>query len=501
MKKTTTKFLDRWTARKLGLKDETQLTRQHIQQDTIRKLQDTIQMAVNNSPYYRERLSREEEALQQILDYRNHERTPYVQYGKDPQTAAHERPAAADRSLGVEALSGKRNAPDGTAIPASAEIAIPPDAMIRESETSAASDSPGTIPTEQDFWNAFAKLPFSTGEDLRDREEDFLCVRPNIISRIVTLPTGGSMGIPKRIYFTEEDQQLTVDYFENGMQLLTDKNDTVLILMPAEIPGSIGMLLAQGLENFGAKTIRYGLPKTDWTKSLQEAEELLELMRREHVTAVVAVPAHMETLAKLMIRQTASDSPAPAASPKPPAPQTPGGRFSEAAATQPNRRNTPESADPGGSPDSPSTNQTNAPIKLTSVLLSADYVPEDAVAIIRQAFQCHVYEHYGMTEMGLGCAVDCGEGGGYHIRELDLYLEIIDPQTGEVIRDDRPGEIVFTTLTRKGMPFIRYRTGDRSRWILQQCPCGSILKKLGKVESRNVVKGYLRSDSEAEETR
>ncbi len=118
--------------------------------------------------------------------------------------------------------------------------------------------------------------------------------------------------------------------------------------------------------------------------------------------------------------------------------------------------------------------------------------------LLEETFGCCVYEHYGMTEMGLGCAVSCGYGRGYHVREADLYIELINPITGQVVEGEgrKPGysnygEIVFTTLTRKGMPFIRYRTGDFSRWILEPCPCGSVLKRLDKVAPREEKKGGL----------
>ena len=112
-------------------------------------------------------------------------------------------------------------------------------------------------------------------------------------------------------------------------------------------------------------------------------------------------------------------------------------------------------------------------LSLRSMLLSAEYVPEEDVMLFEESFGCRVYEHYGMTEMGLGCAVSCGHGDGYHIREADLYIEIIDPETGRVIHDDTPGEVVFTTLTRKGMPFIRYMLRhepvDNGALPLRQC--------------------------------
>lgn len=94
-----------------------------------------------------------------------------------------------------------------------------------------------------------------------------------------------------------------------------------------------------------------------------------------------------------------------------------------------------------------------------------------------------------MTEMGLGGAVSCQNLIGYHFRENDLFIEIVSPETGMPISEGQYGEIVFTTLTRKGMPLIRYRTGDISRWLPGVCPCGSVLKRMDKVLSRHVKKG------------
>lgn len=322
---------------------------------------------------------------------------------------------------------------------------------------------------QEDFLTRFARLPFTMPEDLKTREMDLLCVRPGEISRIVTLDTGGSTGTPKRIYFTEADQQLTVDFFGNGMQLLVDKTDKVLILMPAKMPGSIGNLLAHGLQNFGVESIPYGLPRMgpaqDGGQNRREVARILTLMRERGVTSVVALPTHMRMLSK---------------------------------AEQEHREAAAHMSGYGVASGAGSAEHMNSSqilpeaLSLKSVLLSAEYVSDDDADLIGEVFGCKVYEHYGMTEMGLGCAVSCGQGEGYHIREADLYVELIEPETGQVITDDRLGEVVFTTLTRKGMPFIRYRTGDYSRWITEPCRCGSVLKRLSKVGGRTQVKGYLR---------
>jgi phenylacetate-coenzyme A ligase PaaK-like adenylate-forming protein len=73
---------------------------------------------------------------------------------------------------------------------------------------------------------------------------------------------------------------------------------------------------------------------------------------------------------------------------------------------------------------------------------------------------------------------------GYHLREADLLFEIIDPVSGLPIPDGEWGEVVFTTLTRRGMPLIRYRTGDRSRFLTDPCPCGTVLRRLDRVSGR-----------------
>jgi phenylacetate-coenzyme A ligase PaaK-like adenylate-forming protein len=89
-----------------------------------------------------------------------------------------------------------------------------------------------------------------------------------------------------------------------------------------------------------------------------------------------------------------------------------------------------------------------------------------------------------MTEMGLGGGVECQARKGYHLREADLLVEIVDPVTGQPLEDGTPGEVVFTTLTRNGMPLIRYRTGDTAAFRLDSCPCGTVLKTLGRIRGR-----------------
>jgi phenylacetate-CoA ligase len=97
-------------------------------------------------------------------------------------------------------------------------------------------------------------------------------------------------------------------------------------------------------------------------------------------------------------------------------------------------------------------------LRLKSALLTTDHVPNAIVRAVEHAWGCLVYNHYGMTEMGLGGG-ECQARRGYHLREADMIFEIVNPATGEPVAEGETGEAVFTTLTRRGMPLIRSRTG------------------------------------------
>ena len=86
---------------------------------------------------------------------------------------------------------------------------------------------------------------------------------------------------------------------------------------------------------------------------------------------------------------------------------------------------------------------------------------------IEQAFDMHAVDIYGLSEvMGPGVANECVETkDGLHIWEDHFYPEIINPDTGEPVADAEMGELVFTTLTKEGMPIIRYRTRDLTRLL------------------------------------
>ncbi|MCG2807358.1 MAG: phenylacetate--CoA ligase [Coriobacteriia bacterium] len=93
---------------------------------------------------------------------------------------------------------------------------------------------------------------------------------------------------------------------------------------------------------------------------------------------------------------------------------------------------------------------------------------------------------YGLSEVrGPGVAAECGEQNGLHVNEDHFLIEIVDEETLQPVPDGAYGEVVFTTLTKEGIPVIRYRTRDISRIIPGDCPCGRTSKRMERVTGRS----------------
>ncbi len=266
------------------------------------------------------------------------------------------------------------------------------------------------------------QFPFTTPEHLEERGSEFLCVSQSKIQRVITLQAPGTMAKPRRLYFTEEDVDLTVDFFHHGMTALVEPGQTVLVLMPGDRPASVGDLLVRALRRINVEGIVHGM--------VENPDHTIGEILRHNIDCLVGIPTQVLALVR-----------------------------HKAGALIPRGR-------------------------IKSVLLSSDYVSPAIAGELEGAWGCRVFNHYGSTEMGLGGGVECQALQGYHLREADLYFEIVDPTSGEPQPAGRWGEIVFTTLTRKGMPLIRYRTGDLSRFRSDACACGTALRRLDRVRGR-----------------
>lgn len=266
------------------------------------------------------------------------------------------------------------------------------------------------------------RLPFTTARDLSANPSGFLAVRQDDVARIVTLCTSGSTGAAKRLFFTDADLELTMDFFHHGMSTLVKPGQRVAVLLPASLSDSVGDLLVRGLKRMDVESLPYG-PVVDPHAAAQ---------------AIVSFDAHCLVGIPTQVLAVAACS--------------------------------------GDSGIGKGTIET--------VLLSTDYCPRSIANTLERVWGCRVFTHYGLTETGLGGGVECEALDGYHLREADLYFEIVDHVTGRPCRDGMIGEVVFTTLTRQGMPLIRYRTGDIGRMIPERCPCGTPLRRMDRVKGR-----------------
>lgn len=125
--------------------------------------------------------------------------------------------------------------------------------------------------------------------------------------------------------------------------------------------------------------------------------------------------------------------------------------------------------------------------RVRTMLLCSDYAPSALRARIERACGCETFLHYGTTETGLGGGVECAVHEGCHLRESDLLVEIVDPLSGQPVPHGEEGEVVVTTLGRRAMPLIRYRTKDMARLTTQTCACGGVTARLCGVQGRRIV--------------
>lgn len=280
----------------------------------------------------------------------------------------------------------------------------------------------GVRPDEIRGLEDLGPVPRTTPDDLRQDPDTFLCVSRDEVARPVTLSSSGSSGPPKRLFFGYVDLERTRAFFSWGMRNLAQPGDTVLVMLPGERADGVGQLLVDALARFGARGVTLPAGST--------AREAASLARDCGATVLVGAAAHIHALAAHW-----RDMDLPAG-------------------------------------------------RIHSVLLCWDAVSRAARISIERTLGCRVLEHWGMTETGLGGAVECEPGSGLHLREADLYVEITNPATGRPMPDGEYGEITVTTLRRRAMPLVRYRSGDLGRILTGACDCASPLRRLDRVAGR-----------------
>ena len=123
--------------------------------------------------------------------------------------------------------------------------------------------------------------------------------------------------------------------------------------------------------------------------------------------------------------------------------------------------------------------------QLKSGCFGAEPWTEEMRDKIEELFDINAYNIYGLTEIaGPGVAYECPAKAGMHINEDHVIAEILDPETDEPLPYGERGELVFTTITKTGMPMIRYRTHDLCTLTEEKCSCGRTHVRMGRIMGR-----------------
>ncbi len=125
-------------------------------------------------------------------------------------------------------------------------------------------------------------------------------------------------------------------------------------------------------------------------------------------------------------------------------------------------------------------------IKLKAAICGAEPWTENMRMQIEEKLHIHAHDIYGLSEvMGPGVACDCEYHKGLHVYEDHFLPEIVDPETLKPVAPGETGELVFTTITKEGIPLIRYRTKDLTNIDYAKCECGRTIARIGRFKGRS----------------
>ena len=276
------------------------------------------------------------------------------------------------------------------------------------------------------------RLPVTTKQDLRDEYPDGLLARP--VSDMVRLhASSGTTGSPTVIMHTQNDLNTWADLVARCMHMVGTRSGDVFQNMSGYGLFTGGLGIHYGAERLGCMTIPSGAGNS---------KRQIKLLTDFRVTVAHIIPSYALHLATVFENMGKS----------------PRDTF------------------------------------LRSFLIGAEPHTEEIRQKVQELYGVKAYNSYGLSEMnGPGVAFECEHQNGMHVWE-DAYIpEILDPNTLEPVPEGEVGELVLTTLTREGMPVIRYRTRDLTRFIPGECACGRkhrrIDRIMGRADDMIIIKG------------
>lgn len=269
----------------------------------------------------------------------------------------------------------------------------------------------------------FEKLPFSSKDDLRNAYPlGIQAVPEEEVVRIHS--SSGTTGKPVIIPYTAKDVDDWAIMFARCYETAGITNKDRIQITPAYGLWTAGIGFQLGAEKLGAMTVPMGPGNTD---------KQLQMMMDLKTTVLTATSSYALLLAEEINKRGLRDQ-----------------------------------------------------IHLKKGVFGSERWSKKMREYIRKELGVELYDIYGLTEIyGPGIGITCEKEQGIHYWDDYVYIEIINPETGEPVPDGETGEIVITTLVKEGAPLLRFRTHDLSRIIPEKCSCGRSYPRLDTIGGRS----------------
>lgn len=302
-------------------------------------------------------------------------------------------------------------------------------------------DAIGLKPEDIKGVDDLTKLPFTTKADLRDNYPFGLFAVPQ--DEIVRVhASSGTTGKPTVVGYTAKDIEMWAECVARCMTMagITKKDIVQVAYGYGLFTGGLGA--HYGAEHIGATTVPMGTGNT---------QKLVTLMKDFGATAIACTPSYLLHISEVLKESGDVDQ-----------------------------------------------------LKLRAAVCGAEPWTEEMRLQIERNLNIHAHDIYGLSEvMGPGVACDCEYHAGLHVCEDYFIPEIISPTTLEPLPEGETGELVFTTISKEGLPLIRYRTRDLTSITYGKCKCGRTTCRISRFKGRSddmlIIRGVNVFPSQVEE--
>ena len=285
-------------------------------------------------------------------------------------------------------------------------------------------DNAGLKPTDIKSIDDISKLPFTSKQDLRDNYPFGLFAVP--MKDIVRVhASSGTTGKPTTVGYTRNDIEIWKEVVARCFTMCGIGKDDIMQVAYGYGLFTGGLGAHYGAEEVGASVIPISGGNT---------RRQLQLMSDYGVTALACTPSYALHLADAMAEHGYSLK----------------------------------------------------DMKVKKGVFGAEPWTENMRLELERKWGIHAFDIYGLSEvMGPGVSNDCEFHSGLHVNEDHFFPEIVHPDTKQPVTEGEMGELVFTTLTKEGIPLIRYNTRDLSSLNFEKCECGRTLVRMKKITGRS----------------